>query len=321
VTEKLKKAGFAEKRVELPDGTALGYGEGPDSGPPLFLIHGQMTSWEDYARALPGLSRHFHIFAVDCHGHGASGKDPAKYTAKAMGNDFVWFMENVIREPAIVSGHSSGGLLAAWLAANSPQNVRGIVLEDPPFFSTEPGRCEKTFAWVDGFQTIHRFLNQSEETNYTRFYLDHTYLQNFFGGSWNGIRNYAKRYMENHPGKRLRIFFLPPSVNRSFDLLSGDYDLRFGDTFYDCSWFENYDQAETLSRISCPSVLIHTSWSCSDDGVLLAAMSGDDAKRAHELIAGNELIDVKSGHDFHYEKPKEFVRIMLDSLRAHPASR
>lgn len=316
--KKMEKAGFVQKQVELPDNTVLNYGEGPDNGPPLFLIHGQMSSWEDYVKVLPGLSKHFHIFAVDCHGHGGSSKDPAKYTAQAMGNDFIWFIENVIDEPATVSGHSSGGLLTAWLAANSPENVLRIVLEDPPFFSTEPDRREKTFAWLDGFEPIHRFLNQTEKTNYTRFYLENTYLQNFFGESWNGIKNYANQYMDKNPNKRLRVFFLPPSMNRIFDLTSGAYDLRFGDTFYDGSWFENYDQAETLSRISCPSVLIHTSWSYSDDGVLLAAMSGDDAQRAHELIAGNELIDVKSGHNFHYEKPKEFIKIMLDFFEAHP---
>ncbi|MDZ4133344.1 MAG: hypothetical protein U1E11_09440 [Dethiobacteria bacterium] len=40
-----------------------------------------------------------------------------------MGNDFIWFIENVIKESAVISNHSSGGLLAAWLAAYSPSNV------------------------------------------------------------------------------------------------------------------------------------------------------------------------------------------------------
>jgi pimeloyl-ACP methyl ester carboxylesterase len=311
--KKLQKAGFTEKQATLPDGTVLNYGEGPENGPPLLLIHGQMTSWENYVRVLPKLSKHYHIFAVDCHGHGKSSKDPAKYTAQAMGKDFIWFIDEVIGQPAIVSGHSSGGLLTAWLAANAPEKVLGIVLEDPPFFSTEPDRSGKTFAGL-GFEVIHRFLNQTEETNYTRFFLEHTYLQTFFGEGWNGIKNYAFKYMEKNPGKPLRIFFLPPLVNQAFDLTAGPYDLRFGDTFYDHSWFDGFDQAETLARIKCPSILIHTSWSYSEDGILLGAMSGEDAQRAHQLIAGNKLIEVKSGHGFHFEKPKEFIRIMLAFL-------
>lgn len=311
--KKLGKAGFIEKQAVLPDGTVLNYGEGPDNGLPLLLIHGQMTSWENYVKVLPKLAREYHIFAVDCHGHGKSSKDPAKYNAQAMGKDFIWFLEKVIGESAIVSGHSSGGLLTAWLAANSPENVLGVVLEDPPFFSTKPDRCDKTFAGL-GFEVIHWFLNQTEETNYTRFYLENTYLQTFFGEGWKGIKNYALKYIKKHPDKPLRIFFLPPSINQAFDLTAGPYDLGFGDTFYDCSWFDSFEQEETLVRINCPSVLIHTSWSYSDDGILLAAMSGDDAQRAHQLIAGNKLVTVKSGHGFHDEKPKEFIKIMLDFL-------
>ncbi len=310
----LRRAGFAEKQVYLPDGAVLNYGEGPKNGPALLLIHGQTVSWEDYAPALPALSRRFHVFAVDCHGHRGSCKDPAKYTGAAMGRDFQWFLKNVVGEKAYVSGQSSGGLLAAWLAANAPEDVLGVVLEDPPFFSTEEARNPGAFAWVDSFKTIHGFLNQAEEASYTRYYLEHCYMQKLIGDGWTGMKAYAYKYMEKHPGKPLRVFFLPPSANRMFDLLNGDYDLRFGDRFYDCSWFEGYDREAVLSAIRCPSVLIHANWSYSPDGILLAAMNGEDAQRAHSLIPGNELIKVDSGHDFHWEKPREFAKVMTDFL-------
>jgi pimeloyl-ACP methyl ester carboxylesterase len=67
----------------------------------------------------------------------------------------------------VIAGHSSGALLAAWIAGNDPDGVAGIVLEDGPFFSTEKGRAEHTFAWL-GFEVIHRFL-QEEETNWFLF--------------------------------------------------------------------------------------------------------------------------------------------------------
>jgi pimeloyl-ACP methyl ester carboxylesterase len=55
----------------------------------------------------------------------------------------------VIGETAVVSGHSSGGLLAVWLAANAPDTVRGVILEDPPLFTTTLPRAEKTWNYVD----------------------------------------------------------------------------------------------------------------------------------------------------------------------------
>jgi pimeloyl-ACP methyl ester carboxylesterase len=307
------RAGFKEKQVTLKDGTVLNYAEGPASGPALLLIHGQMVSWEDFGTVLPELSKHYHIFAVDCHGHGKSSKNPKKYRAEAMGEDFVWFIENVIREPAVVSGHSSGGLLTAWMAAKSPRNVRGIVLEDPPFFSTEASRIRKTFAWIDTFEPAHRFLEQRGKGDYVLYYLKNCYWLKYFGNGQAGLLTYATSYREKHPHTHMEIFFLPPSINHSF-LFMNSYDPRFADTFYDCSWMENFNHAETLSRIDCPSVLIHTSWSYDPNGMLLAAMSGEDAARAHSLIKGNALINVVSGHDFHFEKPKEFIHIIVDFL-------
>jgi pimeloyl-ACP methyl ester carboxylesterase len=311
---RLRRAGFSEKQARLPDGTVLNYGEGPGGGPALLLIHGQTVSWRDYAKVLPALSKRFHVYAVDCHGHGGSSKDPAKYTALAMGRDFKWFLEHVVQEKAYVSGHSSGGLLAAWLAAEAPERILGAVLEDPPFFSTEAVRNPSSFAWVDSFQTIHGFLNQQEERNYTRYYLEHCYMQKLIGKGWTGMRRYVLKALDRYPGKPPRIFFLPPSVNRMFDMLNGDYDLRFGDAFYDNRWFDGYDREKLLSAIRCPSVLIHTGEHVSPDGILLAAQSDEDAQRAHRLIPENQLIKVDSGHDFHWEKPRAFAHLMADFL-------
>lgn len=313
------KAGFKEKQVTLKDGTVLNYGEGPDNGPALLLIHGQAVEWKDYASVLPQLSKYYHIYAVDCEGHGKSSKIPKKYTAEAIGTDLVWFIENVIGKPAVISGHSSGGLLTAWIAANVPKDVRGIVLEDPPLFSTEPDRCQKTFVWVDTFKNAHDFLNQNKEKDYIVYYLKHSYLKRMFGSFWDSITNYAIQYREKHPNEKLKIFFVSPSISRIWDCISPNYDLRFADTFYDCSWFKNFNQSETLSKIQCPSVLIHASKKINnsdglydDNGILLAAMDFKDAKCAHKLIKNNELIEVSSGHDVHYEKSDEFVNIMKE---------
>jgi len=306
------KAGFQEKQAILPDGSVMNYGEG-GRGIPLMLIHGQGVSWEDYMDVLPQLSKYYHIYAVDCYGHGQSSSNPEKYTAKAIGADFIWFIENVIREPAVVSGHSSGGLLTAWLGANSPENVKGVVLEDPPFFSCEAERTEKSFAWLDSFVPAHNFLNQSVTDDYPLYYLENCKWITYFGNGREGIINYAKGYRKKHTDEPLKFFYLPPSITRMFYFLDG-YDPKFGNAFYDCTWMEDFDHAETIAKIKCPSILIHTNWSYDAEGVLLAAMSGDDAKKACSLIDGCKLINIKSGHDSHAEKPKEFIMILIGFL-------
>lgn len=126
---KLQQAGFQEKQAKLPDG-----------------------SWEDYAPVLPELAKRYHVYAIDYYGHGGSSKNPAKYSATAISTDISWFIRQYIKQPVIISGHSSGGLLASLITADAPDVVRGLVIEDAPFFTTEkavpnqllPGEALKT---------------------------------------------------------------------------------------------------------------------------------------------------------------------------------
>jgi hypothetical protein len=52
---------------------------------------------------------------------------------------------------------------AGRLAANHPDLVRGVVLEDPPFFTTMLPRVEKTWNYVDLATGAHTFLASDEE--------------------------------------------------------------------------------------------------------------------------------------------------------------
>ena len=156
--KKTQKAGFEEKQATLPDGSVINYAEGPDNGDALLLIHGQTGAWDDYISVLPELSENWHVYAVDCYGHGKSTHDESKYYLKENGDDLIWFVEEVIGEKTVVSGHSSGGLLASYIAAYGNEYVVGAVLEDPPVFSTEPDYFEQSFAYQDSFKNMHDYI-------------------------------------------------------------------------------------------------------------------------------------------------------------------
>ncbi|HEX2906098.1 MAG TPA: alpha/beta hydrolase [Phototrophicaceae bacterium] len=311
---RVKWAGFKEKQFRVNERTILNYGEGPNNGPALLLIHAQTSDWINYARVLPAISKHYHIYVVDCHGHGQSSQNPQAYSATAMGTDLVQFIKQVIQEPAVVSGHSSGGLLTVWLAANAPEQVRGIVLEDPPLFSSEFPRIQQTFNYVDLDINCHRFLNQTEETDFPAFLFKNSYWLLFFKEARHKIIRYALAYRRRHPQQPLWIFFMPPVMNEMVRPIE-TYDPHFGDTFYDGSWHKNFDHGEACSRITCPSVLIHAIWLYDENGILLGAMDGTEAERARSLIKDTTFIKVKSGHGFHFEKPRQFIRIMVDFRR------
>ena len=311
--KKTYQAGYEEKQATLEDGTILNYAEGPDNGPALLLIHGQSMQWEDYSRVLPELSKVYHVYAVDCHGHGGSAKDPTRYTAVAMGQDFIRFIKNVIEEPCVVSGHSSGGLLAAWIASNAPEDVLGIVLEDPPLFRVTPEELKDTFVMKESFESVHGFMNQTEVEDYVVYYMSNSYLWGMFGDLRKLVARSAREYREKHPGEPLKLWYVPYNWLHG-TLYLDDFDLEFAETFYTGTWMKDFDQEATLSNIKCSSVYIKAETAYGEDGVLYAANTDEDAAKVHRLIQGNEMITIKSGHDIHFEHPEEFSQILVDFL-------
>ena len=114
---------FQEQDAILPHGARIHYAVGPDSGPPLLLIHGQTGCWRDYGPVLSQLSHRWQVFAVDCYGHGRSSHDPSLYSLQANGEDLLWLIREVIGRPAAVSGHSSGGLLGGNIRTNNKNRL------------------------------------------------------------------------------------------------------------------------------------------------------------------------------------------------------
>jgi len=314
--KKTLQAGFSEKTVSLEDGSLINYGEGPDNGSALLLIHGQGVAWEDYASVLPELSQSFHVFAVDCYGHGESSHDETLYTCEENGNALIWFMKNVIGEECFVSGHSSGGVIAAWLAANAPEQVKGIVLEDPPLFKVTPEEMRESpscFAWLDSFVTIHNFLEQQEETDYVVYYCKNGYLTSLFGGLKDSIVRSVEDFRTENPGKAPKISWIPYSWLRGMIYIDL-YDLKFGEAFYSGSWRKGTDQEAMLKNINCPVIYLKAATNYGKDGVLYAANNDEDAQKVQEHISDCETITIKSGHNIHYEHPDDFISACVKLL-------
>lgn len=324
--KKINESGAVEKQVKLVDGSIINYGEIENNKMPLLLIHGQVTSWKDYVNVLKDLSKDYHVYALDCYGHGGSSKNINKYKIKENGKDIIWFINNVIKEPVVISGHSSGGLIATWVAANESNKVKGLLIEDAPFFSTCDGRAQKTYAW-QGFKIINDFL-ESDEKSYMEYYLENDYMKNMFNkdgkDNWEKIViDPALKQLQKNPNKIPRVWYYPNfiGINDIYKMGAciqdgtGDYDLRFGQLFYNFKCFDNFNQEETLKSIKCPSVLMHVAKPkmlesyYDESGVLLSAMDEKDASRVDELLVDNYFMDNINGssHDIHRDVPEKFI--------------
>lgn len=106
---------------------------GSTDAPPLVLVHGLTedgTTWPD---AVAQWGAQWDIHAVDQRGHGLS----ARFTPDDVTRSHHVWLDDLhavvgrVGRPAVVVGHSLGGLMALRLAVNSPELVRALVLEDP----------------------------------------------------------------------------------------------------------------------------------------------------------------------------------------------
>jgi pimeloyl-ACP methyl ester carboxylesterase len=103
------------------------------SGDPVVLVHGfasnaqhnwGSTGWFEL------LKPHFRVVALDCRGHGQSGKphDAAAYSDPAMEDDVIRLMDHLHIQRALLVGYSMGGRISMGLLVNHPERLRGVVL-------------------------------------------------------------------------------------------------------------------------------------------------------------------------------------------------
>lgn len=312
----LKKVGVQEKQYILDNGNIINYGEVENDKPALLLIHGQMGTWEDYALVLPELSKNWHIYAIDLYGHGESTHDENLYYLDVNGDDIIRFINCVIAEPTVVSGHSNGAITAAYIAAYGGKNIAGVVLEDPPIFSTEGEGWESSFAYLDTYKVLHDYNASDKSECWEAYYLRHCYWgQLFMENSMPGIANYAQKYHLKHPDEAVKIGFLPHSIWSVFKYAL-EYDFAYGEKFYDLTWNHGLTHKDILAAIDVPCVYIHAKETLYENGTYLCAASKEQAERAVSYVGDNcKLIETDSSdhviHTVHSDVYIEAVNSLL----------
>lgn len=319
----LSRAGFLERRFS-EGAITLNYVVGPERGPALVLIPAQMGTWESYEHVLLPLAEHFQVFAVDVRGHGKSTWTTGDYSWASVGGDLARFLAGVVGRPAIVSGNSSGGVLALWLAAQSPDGVAGVVLEDAPVFSTEWPRFRDRDRFV--YQGLVHLVEAIGDVN-NRNLADYLRGQILPMNQGRRIRRMPdwfvdllswaiKRRLAAHPGEPVDIAWLPGSARLMFKSLS-QFDPDFARAFVDGRFYGDFDHAEALRKVRCPILVLHADWFRHPDFGLVGALDADDVARIVSLHADTRVVRISANHVIHHFKPKAFVRALVD-FAGHP---
>ncbi len=206
----------------------LNYLDYGSSAEPLVMLHGGAWCWQEYLSLIPSLSQRWHIYALDLRGNGRSGWAPGHYRLEDFTDDTVAFVRQ-LNAPAVLVGHSIGGVIALMAAARCPEKVKALVIEDAPLTLDNYRRVIDASREMYGLWLALKKSAQSEQELALAL---------------------ADRYRD-YPGVTSQwiLFFarclwqLDPTY---FDTLLYDFD----------GFIKGYDYKRVLARIGCPVMFI-----------------------------------------------------------------
>ncbi len=318
--KKIAKIGFSELQFDTGE-IKMNYARGPNTGPALVLIPGQSASWENFSKVLIPLARRFEIFAVDIRGHGKSGWTPGNYTFDSIGQDLVAFLKSVVARPAIISGNSSGGLIAIWLAVKVPHLVHAIIPEDPPLFSADWPRIKKEFVYyvlqsAVEIANVMRNSTSVDELSQALQKIEKPIAGKDQAGRvprWatNLMAKLIRRYQAKSKGLSTKRSFAPRKLKQVVEAMTR-YDPDFSQAWVDGRIYQGLNHEDFLPRVSCPMLLMHANWFRHPKYGLSGAMDDADAERVCSLVPHCQYRRINSGHVIHSDKPVIFVRELED---------
>jgi len=257
----------------------LNYAEVPANGAPLVLLHGATSRWQRYQKMISALVSHWHVYACDLRGHGKSGRDENRYHLTDYASDIIALLQNRIPEPAVLVGHSLGALTALAVAAFAPQNVRALVLLDPPLYlrNASVGTMPGARAW---FQTVHDTTSRAQ--------------------SYDDVVAAVRRMMPQASDAQVQM-----SAQTMFGVAPGATRILLNDEL-----LQGFDLAQALEHIACPTLLLYGDWNAG------AATRDEDAAfvRAHKP----DTVIVKlagANHQLPDERTEDVLREMNKFLK------
>jgi pimeloyl-ACP methyl ester carboxylesterase len=133
--------------------------DGPHDGAPVVFLHGVSGGVRTFEWLSPQLTRQHRFARIDLRGHGRSEHAPGTYVVNRYGEDVVAVLREVADRPAVLVGHSLGGVTAWWVAQRHPELVAAAFLEDPPLYMGEPAEHDRNVA-IPVFKVIREAAAQ-----------------------------------------------------------------------------------------------------------------------------------------------------------------
>ena len=258
----------------------------PPGPPPLLMLHGVMRCWNDFVTLATGLSLRWQIHALDFRGHGKSDRAD-RYLVLDYAADVVAYLKKAVETPVVLYGHSLGALVAAAVASNFPEGVRGVVLEDPP------GPL---------------FLREMHQTPYGKLFE----AMRAFAGDPRPLGDLAKALGEIPVGDMKLSDLRDATALRFSASCLRQLDPNVLTPLIEGRWLEGYDVPEVFGKIRCPVLLLR-----ADDAVGGMLPAGE-ARQLTSYLNEGVMVEIPNvGHLLHLLAPETVLRLtsgFLESL-------
>jgi pimeloyl-ACP methyl ester carboxylesterase len=283
--------GLVERTFDAGE-VQLNYAEGPANGPPLVLLHGLGRRWQVFLPIIPALSLRWQIFAPDLRGHGKSSRVARGYHGPGYSEDIARFLRERVSAPAMLFGHSLGGLIAMWVASRHAELVRALILGDNMIVIRQL-RSPMYIALFSGLRDLARTGHPVEKiaTGIGQISLPMPGLD-------------EPTLIRDLPGNDEAYLLAWARCVRDAD--PDTYEMTL-----DGSSSKGWDGEEALRRIKCPTLLLQ---GASELGGL---MTDSDVALATRLLAHHTHVKFRNlGHALFIQQPEPVLRAVMNFLES-----
>jgi pimeloyl-ACP methyl ester carboxylesterase len=256
----------------------INYVESSPTGPLLIMLHGMAASWQVFETTIPFLAVRWRVIAADLRGHGSSGRVADRYTLTDYVRDISALHRHLSDEPTVVVGSSLGSMVALALAAEHPDTVRAVVLEDPPlsFASGAPGAMQAAHAGMVATRDLVAAGLSAPEL----------------------VRTLTS-HMHDQDGVAIR--------RRAANLSKLDPDVLT--TYIEDRCYTGFDLREGLRRVTCPALLLQ------GNTALGGALSDSEARWAASLMSDCVHVSLpEAGHGIRGALPDRYRSLVTGFL-------
>lgn len=255
--------------------------------PPLLCLHGVTRGWQSFLPLIPTLALRWQVYATDHRGHGKSGCAERYLTIDYVA-DAVKFLREEIKRPTIIYGHSLGAMVAASVAAEVPDLVRAIILEDPPFHTM--GERIESYVMYPYFVVLESLASNGMTIPQL-------------------VEQLGAIEINTPNGKAPLSTVRDASALRFTAKCLQQLDPAVMTPIARGEWLRGYDLINIFRRIHCPTLVMQAD--ASAGGMLI----DEDAALIEQIVTDVTRVKVSGiGHQIHTAAPDVALRIVLGFL-------